>query len=246
MKAWMVGLGLLLPLVLGSVPLASAQGAASPGRPSRIAAAQAAGKRAVERTIEYWNRRYASWSGRARDAARHALRDFSGAVSRGRRKAFGLEDGEDGSQLEVGDPVGSYYVRLDELRAYTAGQSPRPLLHRGRRYLVPIVYKGVVRSTVVLTRVKQQWKGVGFGAPEVMRAVRRTIGALSTRGLPPRAFLVRVRALRLAFIGHLQDNQVYLTPLSVGRGRLSGPRPASEVLLELVPRARRTRSDAPG
>lgn len=158
------------------------------------------------------------------------------------RAKMGVSPSE-ASGAVLGQPLRSYFVRLDSLRAYQPGQDPKSLLSAlHSRVLYPMQVGDRTAGSVEMVQKGGQWKVASVGGTaiqrlEVFRKEQARKLGLGTSDL----FLVRIPALNQEFLGY-DDSQgrMMLIPMlgSAQWGLEKGAAlPADQVFLKLVPAA---------
>jgi hypothetical protein len=179
------------------------------------------------------------------EAARASLK----ALSKGERTQviLGLEPGDTtGSAVAVSVP--DFLVRLDELKAYTPGADPAPLLHDTGSLVLPVMVGGRVRSAVTVAKVEGGYRTVSVGDESMARALA-IHGAPSPGAGPEELLIVRVPAMRLIFVARRRPGPLMLVPLAddVRLGLKAGTAvPAATLFERLAPMARQLAADKPG
>lgn len=158
------------------------------------------------------------------------------------RAKMGVSSAE-ASRAVLGQPLRSYFVRLDGLRAYQPGQDPKTLLSAiHNRVLYPMQVGDQAAGSVEMVQRGGQWKvaSVGGTAIQGLEAFRREQAQKLGLG-PGELFLVRVPALNQEFLGYYDpQSKMMLIPLrgSAQWGLVKGAAlPADQVFLKLVPAA---------
>jgi hypothetical protein len=182
-------------------------------------------------------------------AAQAEMLEFSEVVSGENFRALGFSTPDEAKRAVLGEPIELYSVRLDELRRYDPAANPETLIRRQLQYLFPVLVAGKLRSSIEVAKVGSTWKGVRFGSPQIMRTldgIRRT-QAKELKRAPSSFFLVRVRALNVAFMGHRDGGTLWLTPIpnTTDVPLMTRRTPAATVFRLLLPAAQRHDPRAP-
>ncbi len=175
--------------------------------------------------------------------ARAALQTFARLVNRQNFRAFGFESADEIRSAALGVPLREFMVRLDELRAYTPGANPDPLVHPVDRVIYPVLVRGAVRSSLTLARTGDAWGSYGFGDPGFVRSLEDLRVQLSAReGAAPATFtLLRIPAVNMAFLARTAEQRLVLFPLvddARFNFRRGAPVTAAEAFARLAPTAR--------
>lgn len=172
----------------------------------------------------------------AQSAATQALATFRKLVNAQNYKELGFESPDEVANAALGQPMRTALVRLDQLKAYKAGDDPNRLLNDLNQVYYPITVQNNVRSAVSLEQANGKWKATGFGPANLAKQVARaktTAGASETEQI-----LVHVAPFNLYFTGHRVNGRLMLTPVADYQSfNLKGGAslPAEEVFAALVP-----------
>jgi hypothetical protein len=130
-------------------------------------------------------------------------------------KALGLPSPDEIEGAEVGAPMRTVHVRLDELRVYDGRSPADALLHEGPVVTRLVRVGGQVQSTLVQSNARGSWETVQMGDRTRATALDRVIAGLSgTSGVDPDSlFLVKIPALGLDFAAYRSGNQLLLASL---------------------------------
>jgi hypothetical protein len=181
--------------------------------------------------------------GPANEAAKKALRASAALVTKENFKAMGFDNPDQVRTARVGTPVEQFTIGLDDLQRYEPGADLSGLLHRTERLTYPVLVQGRTRSSLTLRRQDNRWEVESFGSPNYARLLNELRGRLvaESNRSPLEYFEVRVPALNVAFLGHVQDGGLFLTPVfdtprfEFKRGVTLS---AEEVMTAIVPAAR--------
>ena len=179
--------------------------------------------------------------GSLEEAATHArdvIRQFKDEIH---LKELGFGSTADASNSELGAPFRVYRVGLNRLASYQPNQDPETLLTDTQRTLIPVSVGGEVRSSVSVTKAKNQdgWKISKRGSPNLIRLLQRFRKANTN-------FVVWIPALGMRFLGDRKDGQLRLTSLEdVPRfGFKAGQElPAVNIFAKLIAEAKATLQD---
>jgi hypothetical protein len=176
----------------------------------------------------------------ADSAAATSLQTYAKLVSTENARSLGFESPAQVSSAKLGEPLRIYFVRLDQLREYAPGHDPNTLLSGSDKLLYPVTTDGTVRSSVIVEKYKNVWRGTSVGNPPLARSATRARDA-ARRASVDDTFLVHVAALNMYFLGARVSGQLKLGALIEDkRVRLAIDElvPAEHVLEQLVPIAR--------
>jgi hypothetical protein len=150
----------------------------------------------------------------SREVASRSIETLSQLITDFRR--MGFESVAEVKSATLGEPMVSYFVRLDELRQFKPDAEPVRLLHGGDLVLYPVLVGNQARTIVEVTRRAQSWSATGFGGAEFTRLLHRFRAERVTAAKAPEAgFLeVRVPALRYHFLGIRSGAELTLIPIT--------------------------------
>jgi hypothetical protein len=188
----------------------------------------------------------------AAPAAAKALQTFSKLVTEQNYKQMGFESLEDVKAATLGVPAMEFFMRLDTLKSYQDGQPLTEVLSGGVRAVYPVLVREAPRSSFEIVKTAEGgWRAASFGGANFIQRLSR-VREEKAKGLSKSLsefFIVRVPALNLYFLGHDQNGEMMLTPITddrrfefvAGRSLL-----AAEVFRRMLPIAKATRDDLPG
>jgi|HubBroStandDraft_6_1064221.scaffolds.fasta_scaffold616529_1 hypothetical protein len=166
---------------------------------------------------------------RLRQGAVAALAGFNSLANEVTFKSLGFSSSAELSGAQVGFPMQTVYVDLNQLATY-AGQPAASIIQQGG-LLVPVLVNGEVRSIVSVS-----YGGTvdGIGRPNMARLVTQTLEAVSRASNAPIESLVvlKIPALYKTFIARSTGSQIWLTP--VADTLKSGSHPGEEQKAEVV------------
>lgn len=147
--------------------------------------------------------------------AERSLKSFSALITKKNYIQMGFTSPKEIHFASLGTPIEDYMVRLDMLKEYKPGSNPNRLLMKINQYIYPVLTKNKVRSSITISKIKDQWKTVSFGDSNFMKLVSKTIKNNSNiTGLNISSyFIVRIPALNLFFVGYRKDRNLWLVPL---------------------------------
>jgi hypothetical protein len=166
---------------------------------------------------------------RLRQGAAAALAGFDSLPDEVSFKSLGFSSAAELSVAQVGYPIQTAHVDLNQLATY-AGQPAASLIQQGG-VRVPVFVNGEVRSIVSMS---YGGKVGGIGRPNMARLVTRALQAVSSASNAPIESLVvlEIPALYKIFIARSTGTQIWLTP--VADTLKSGSQPGEEQKAEAV------------
>lgn len=152
----------------------------------------------------------------SREVASRSIETLSQLITETNFRRMGFESVAEVRSATLGEPMVSYFVRLDELRQFKPDAEPARLLHGGDLVLYPVLVGNQARTVVEVTRRAQSWTATGFGGAEFTRLLHRFRAERVTAAKVPEAgFLeVRVPALRYHFLGLRSGAELTLIPIT--------------------------------
>jgi hypothetical protein len=140
------------------------------------------------------------------------------------------------ANMSVGTPMAVVPINIDALRDYTPTRSFATLVRPTTQFIYPIKVKGKVRSSITVAKVRKthEWKAVGFGAIGAPLAAEE-LGILES------AFVIRVGALELIFIGMAGSDDLYQLTSNPAR-RIGKPKNAQQIFVGLAEEVRRIKT----
>jgi len=147
--------------------------------------------------------------------AQRSLKSFSHLITKENYKQMGFESSDEINNAVLGVPIEDYMVRLDMLKKYKPGSNPNKLLMKTDQFIYPVFAKKKVRSSITISKIKEQWKAVSFGGSNFVKLVsNRLKDSSKATGLDISSyFIVRVPALNLFFVGYHTKGGLMLIPL---------------------------------
>ncbi len=176
----------------------------------------------------------------SRAPAERALKQLRELATKENFKSLGFESLEELPSAELGRPLPVLIVRLDELREYKPKGDAYKLLHPLPKVLYGVNVKGEPRCGVEVQKRDGKWEvsalGIAGPARQYVQAVKKQ--AEKDRGTV--FFLVKVLALNETYLAYQTDQGVKLVHVrqqAEEKDKVEA-RPASDVLAELVKRAK--------
>jgi hypothetical protein len=160
-------------------------------------------------------------------------------------KTLGFQTPDEAASASLGAPLPMLMVGLNPLRAYHAGDDPRPLLLSQGSLLYPVTVNGDVRSSVLVRKdASGDWKASQFGRPTLASlATEGRTNVSRARGVAAEGLsLVEIPTLSARMLAHEENGVPMLTSLVDVPGtdlHAGETRPAGEVFAKLQPIAAR-------
>jgi hypothetical protein len=147
--------------------------------------------------------------------AQKALETFSQLVTKENYAQMGFDSTEQVRTATLGIPIQDFIVRLDTLKKYIPGSMPEELLTASNQVIYPVLVKDQVRSSITISKTKENWQPVSFGGSNFVKLASKTLMENSREtGLDHSSyFLVRVPSLNLFFLGYRSNTELMLVPL---------------------------------
>jgi hypothetical protein len=124
-------------------------------------------------------------------------------------RLLGFEQADDARVAQIGKPIDIYSIGLNKIRAYKPGDPVSPLIRRLDSRIYPLSVSGTVRSSLVVSRVKDTgtFTTTAYGLVKLITLVMKYKKSESD-------FVVWLPALNLHFLGDHPDETLKLTPLA--------------------------------
>jgi hypothetical protein len=166
------------------------------------------------------------------------------------QKTLGFASAREAESASLVAPLPMWMVGLNDLRAYRAGDDPRPLLKDEGSFLYPVTAGGDVRSAMVVRKVNGEWKATQFGRASLARFAHEGRRRVSeARGVEASGVaLVEIPTMSARLLAHDEHGIPMLTALVDVPGtdvRAGTTVPAAEVFAKLQPIAARNDGTAP-
>lgn len=150
----------------------------------------------------------------SQEAATQGLETLRQIITAQNYKGMGFESVDEVKSATLGEPLGVFYVHLDQLKEYQPGSDPEKLLTDVGQMVYPVAVKDQVRSSVVVAKSDDVWKAARSGGPNVIQAISRARSTVASSEKPPAStFVVQVPALNFYFVGYRADGKLMLTPI---------------------------------
>jgi hypothetical protein len=149
-------------------------------------------------------------------AKAHAVKqDMQKTLPPGIQKKLGFGSTEELANATLGDPHKVYMFRLDDLKAFKAGDDPKKILGRTNEILYPILVDGNVTSAIGFRHEKGDWIPTSLGRTQELKIaepVREKHGKAKGRGHSS-YFIARVPSMYMSFLGYWEKNNYFLIPI---------------------------------
>jgi hypothetical protein len=175
----------------------------------------------------------------AQSAANQSLATFRKLVNAQNYKELGFESADEVANAALGQPLRTSMVKLDQLKAYKAGDDPNRLLSDANQVHYPVTVQNNVRSAISIEQSNGKWKATGYGPANLAKQIARARGNASA---DTEQILVHVAPFNLYFAGQRANGRLMLTPVgdySSFNLRAGATMPAEEVFAALVPFAQK-------
>jgi len=172
----------------------------------------------------------------AQSAANHSLATFRKLVNAQNYKELGFESPDEVASAALGTPIRTSMVKLEQLKAYKAGDDANRLLSELDQVYYPVTVRDQVRSTVTVEQSSGKWRATGFGPANLAKQIDRARKAGGTAS--GAQILVHVAPFNLYFVGNRVENRLVLTSAgdySSYNLKAGASLPAEEVFAALVP-----------
>jgi hypothetical protein len=141
-------------------------------------------------------------------AADQGLDSLKKMVDAQNYRELGFDAPDEVANLALGERLPIFFVRLDHLERYQAGDDPVTLLTDLGQFFYPVTFMEQARCSIIVERVDGQWRAASLGNAGLARQVALRKGAA------PVASVVQVPALEIDFIASTgPDGKLALTPL---------------------------------
>jgi hypothetical protein len=166
------------------------------------------------------------------------------------QKTLGFRSVSEVSSASLATPLPMLMVGLDDLRAYHAGDDPRPLLKNEGSFIYPVTVGGDVRSAMVIRQANGEWKATQFGRANLARFAHEGRQQVSlARGVAEAGVsLVEIPTMAARMLAHEEGGVPMLTALLDVPGtdiRAGATAPAADVFAKLHPLAEQNDGKAP-
>lgn len=169
----------------------------------------------------------------AQSAANQSLATFRKLVNAQNFRELGFESMDEVANASLGQPMRASMVKLDQLKAYKAGDDPNRLLSDLNQVYYPVTVQNNVRSAISVEQSEGKWRVTGFGPSNLAKQIARARGTAGAEQI-----LVHVAPFNLYFAGQRSEGRLMLTPVadySSFNLKAGAPLPAEEVFATLVP-----------
>jgi len=141
------------------------------------------------------------------EAAINAVSLLRKLVNEQNYKSLGFETVDEVKQARLGQPMEVYYLGLERMKSYQAGEDPNNLLTPSAELIYPVTVGGDVRTGVTIVHKEQGYESSSFGNADI---VKRLAGYRQSA----KEFAVRIPAFNLYFVGRPVNSHVLLVPIA--------------------------------
>ena len=141
------------------------------------------------------------------EAAINAVSLLRKLVNEQNYKSLGFETVDEVKQARLGQPMEVYYLGLERMKSYQAGEDPNNLLTPSAELIYPVTVGGDVRTGVTIVHKEQGYESSSFGNADI---VKRLAGYRRSA----KEFAVRIPAFNLYFVGRPVNSHVLLVPIA--------------------------------
>ena len=141
-------------------------------------------------------------------SAQQALSTFKKLVTEENYKSYGLKSVGAVKESTLGDAIEIFYIQLDDLKAYQAGQNTN-ILKSQHRVLYPILLSGNAISSAEMENVNGNWEARSFGRGQAVQNYLDDLRKWKADSLQ-NTFLVRIPALALEFYASQVGGKTYM------------------------------------
>ncbi|MCU1268647.1 MAG: putative secreted protein [Acidobacteria bacterium] len=147
----------------------------------------------------------------AQSAANQSLATFRKLVNAQNYKELGFESPEEVANAALGAPLRTSMVKLEQLKAYKAGDDANRLLSEIDQVYYPVIVQNQVRSAISVEQSNGKWRATGFGPANFAKQIDRARKA-GNAAPDAQQILVHVAPFNLYFVGRRVENKLMLTP----------------------------------
>ena len=169
-------------------------------------------------------------SSQPQQAATDALGVLQKLVNQQNYRAMGFDSVDEVKQAQLGQPLPTFNIGLDQLKGYQTGANANSFLTQNSETIYPVTVNGQVKSSVTVVQKAGGYEPSSFGNAEIVKALSR----YRTGENAANDFVVRVPALNMYFLAKRVENRLFLTPI-VDDPRLKlkvGEEVPAEIVLE--------------
>jgi hypothetical protein len=143
----------------------------------------------------------------AQEAAANAVSVLQKLVNEQNYKSLGFQTMDEVKQAQLGQPMEVYYLGLERMKDYQAGEDPNSLLTPSAELIYPVTVGGNVRTGVTIVHKEQGYESSSLGNADIVKG-------LASYRQSPKEFAVRIPAFNLYFVGRQVDTRVVLVPIA--------------------------------
>lgn len=127
---------------------------------------------------------------------------------------LGFASPKEAQEIDIGQPLREFTVRLDELKEYKTGSDPLTLLRGGDEFTFPVTVRKETKSSFTVAKTGEKWSPVSFGSPNRTKLIMTVLNESIAEKRPVESFfLVKVPSLYYFFLGYREDGKLYFIPL---------------------------------
>jgi len=166
----------------------------------------------------------------AENAAQSGIAVLRQLVTDQNFRDMGFDSRDQVDHAQIDQPWSLFNIGLDQLKTYQAGTNADALLQPSADTIFPVSVSGQVKSSVTVTHGDKGFTPSSFGSAPIVKelAKYRQSGA----------FVVRVPALSMYFVGTRVDGRLMLTPIIADprlKAEVGVATPAQQIIEQLVP-----------
>ena len=143
----------------------------------------------------------------AQEAAANAVSLLRKLVNEQNYKSLGFETVDEVMRAQLGQPMEVYYLGLERMKSYQAGEDPNNLLTPSSELIYPVTVGGDVRTGVTIVHKEHGYESSSFGNADI---VKRLAGYRQSA----KEFAVHIPAFNLYFVGRPVNSHVLLVPIA--------------------------------
>ncbi|QNI31501.1 hypothetical protein H7849_20865 [Alloacidobacterium dinghuense] len=141
------------------------------------------------------------------EAAAAAVGVLQKLVNEQNYKGLGFQTMDEVKQAQLGQPMDVFYLSLERMESYQAGEDLNSLLTSSAEMIYPVMVGGSVRTGVTIVQKGQGYESSSFGNADIVKR-------LAAYRSGPRDFAVRIPAFNLYFVGRQEETRVILVPIA--------------------------------
>lgn len=128
-------------------------------------------------------------------------------------RKLGFQSLDEVERMTLGEPIPIYFVGLETIQKFNAGDDPNALLGQPHERLYPVLVDGNVRCSLGMKQDGGEWQVTSFGKPGIARGLARVRDNHADASPLEKEdyFAVEIPSLYLIFIGHKTGDALMLT-----------------------------------